>query len=78
MCIRDRRNLYVTTNMSDKLFKTSSPSAKKYLTVARIQFKSGVFDALSRMIEVQNVGSGYLQQVLNITHTEAAEIHQVL
>jgi hypothetical protein len=30
------------------------------------------------MIEVQDVGSGYLQQVLNITHTEAAEIHQVL
>ena len=72
------RNLYVTTNMSDMLFKTSSPSAKQYVTVARSQFKSCFFDAMSRMIEVQDVGSGYLQQVLNITHTEAAEIHQVL
>ena len=72
------RNFYVTENMGEKLFKTTSPSAKKYVKVARKKFKSSFFDALRRMIAERDVGSGYLQQILNITPSEAIGIHQVL
>lgn len=72
------RNLHVTENMSEKLFRGASPGAEKYVKVTREKFESGFFNALSKMIEEQDVGSGYLQQILNITHSEAIEIHQVL
>ena len=72
------RNLHVTGNMSEKLFKGALPDVKSYLKVARVKFESCFFDALSQMIETQDVVAGYLQQILGITHAEAVEIHQVL
>ena len=72
------RNRFVTDNMSTRFFNSEPPRVTQYLKVAQEEFQSVFFDALAKMIEARDVGSGYVQQILNITHAEAVEIHQVV
>lgn len=64
--------------VSELLFGQSAPSAEKYVKKCREKFNTEFFDAFKKMSAERDVGAGYLQQVLSVTHVEAKELHQVL
>lgn len=64
--------------MSEILFKGSSLDTSAYVTVTKQVFKSDFFSALKKMINELGTGSGYLQQIMDISPSDASTLHRVL
>jgi transcriptional regulator with XRE-family HTH domain len=64
--------------MSEILFKDSPPATSAYLTVTQQVFKSDFFVALKKMISQLGTGPGYLQQIMDISISDALTLHREL
>lgn len=65
-------------SVSQILFKEMPPEPKIYMATAHKTFQSSFFDALKKMIIEKGTGSGYLQQILDISIGDANALHQEL
>lgn len=72
------RNNITGPLVADAIFERLPPSAKHYIANAENKFETSFFTAMSRLIQEKGVGSGYLQQVLDLPITDALELYQEL
>lgn len=61
--------------VSEILFKPLPPAPEEFIASAHTVFQSHFFEAMRRMIREKATGSGYLQQVLDISMQDAAALH---
>lgn len=64
--------------VSKTLFKPLPPEPSAFIASAQTLFQSPFFVAMRRMLREKNTGSGYLQQVLDISVQDAAALHAEL
>ncbi len=80
----DSKSIHATRCMSrgklvnQILFNPTPPEPKTYMATANKIFQSSFFDALKKMIVEKGTGSGYLQQILDISIGDATALHQEL
>lgn len=61
--------------VSELLFAPLPPAPAVYVAATEKQFKSGFFQALRGMVNVQQTGPGYIQQVMDIPMQDAMALH---
>ena len=64
--------------VSELLFAPLPPEPSVYVAAAEKQFKSPFFHALRRMVNDQQTGPGYIQQVMDIPMQDAVALHKEL
>ena len=64
--------------VSNILFKPMPPEPATYMAAVHNTFQSPFFEALKKMIVEKETGSGYLQQILDISIGDATALHQEL
>ena len=64
--------------VSEALFDPMPPNAKHYIATSENNFRSTFFHALKQMILDKGTGSGYLQQVLDLSIGDALALHEEL
>lgn len=76
--IHQRRRMQTGKSVADELWDGKEPSAREYVDSASTTFGSPFFDGLSELLRSGKGGPGYVQQVLDIAHHDAKELHGVL
>lgn len=61
--------------VSETLFKPLPPDPSTYIAAARNLFETQFFEALQRMLREHGTGVGYLQQILDLSITDATALH---
>jgi transcriptional regulator with XRE-family HTH domain len=76
--IHQRRRMQAGKSVAEELWAGKELTAAQYIEAASSTFKSPFFDALSALLQSGKGGPGYVQQVLDIAHHDAKELHGVL
>lgn len=80
----DEKSIHTVRSMSrgqlvsNILFKPMPPEPATYMAAVHNTFQSPFFEALKKMIVEKETGSGYLQQILDISIGDASALHQEL
>ena len=80
----DEKSIHTVRSMSrgqlvsNILFKPMPPEPATYMAAVHNTFQSPFFEALKKMIVEKETGSGYLQQILDISIGDATALHQEL
>jgi transcriptional regulator with XRE-family HTH domain/Zn-dependent peptidase ImmA (M78 family) len=80
----DEKSIHTVRSMSrgqlvsNILFKPMPPEPATYMAAVHNTFQSSFFEALKKMIVEKETGSGYLQQILDISIGDASALHQEL
>jgi transcriptional regulator with XRE-family HTH domain len=80
----DEKSIHTVRSMSRGqlvskiLFKPMPPEPATYMAAVHNTFQSSFFEALKKMIVEKETGSGYLQQILDISIGDASALHQEL
>jgi transcriptional regulator with XRE-family HTH domain/Zn-dependent peptidase ImmA (M78 family) len=80
----DEKSIHTVRSMSrgqlvsNILFKPMPPEPATYMAAVHNTFQSSFFEALKKMIVEKETGSGYLQQILDISIGDATALHQEL
>lgn len=64
--------------ISEVLFDPTPPEPAAYIAAAQKVFRSVFFIAVQKMIKSQDTGPGYLQQIMDISMSDAATLHREL
>jgi transcriptional regulator with XRE-family HTH domain len=64
--------------ISEILFEPTPPEPAAYIIATQNIFRSAFFIALQRMIKDQGTGAGYLQQIMDISMSDAVTLHREL
>ncbi len=76
--IHQRRRMQAGKTVAEELWKGNEPSAREYIEAVSVVFRSPFFDALRSLIDAGKGGAGYIQQVLDISHHDARDLHGAL
>lgn len=80
----EERNVHVARNMgagplvSAQLFDPLPPEPGRYIADSGNVFRSDFFHALQRMIKEQDTGPGYIQQVMDLSLSDARALYEEL
>lgn len=80
----DEKSIHTVRSMSrgqlvsNILFKPMPPEPATYIAAVHNTFQSAFFEALKKMVIEKETGSGYLQQILDISIGDASALHQEL
>ena len=72
------RNMARGHLISQAIFAPDQPDASRYIAASKSIFNSSFFDALQKMLKELNTGSGYVQQLLDISLKDATALHSEL
>lgn len=72
------RNMQRGKLVSEMLFAPLPPEPAVYMAAAEKQFQSPFFQALRGMVQGQQTGPGYIQQVMDIPMQDAVALHREL
>ncbi|MFW5431869.1 MAG: helix-turn-helix domain-containing protein [Methylophilaceae bacterium] len=72
------RNKVRGSLVSKALFSPTAPDAAKYIAASNAVFKSNFFNSLKIMLKDLGTGSGYVQQLLDISLKDAKALHKEL
>lgn len=72
------RNMMRGHLVSQAIFEPEPPNASRYIAATHSIFNSFFFEALLKMLKELNTGSGYIQQLLDISIKDAIALHTEL
>lgn len=72
------RNMARGHLVSDAIFAPELPDAGRYIAASHSIFKSSFFESLQKMLKELNTGSGYIQQLLDISLKDATALQTEL